>query len=245
VKSDRPVLQLAPDSAAQGAPTLKELARAAAEQPSTTDLIAAALRKTIVSGAIRGGAQLRQSELAAEFGVSVIPVREALQRLVAEGFVILQRNRGAIVAEVSLSETSELFDLRVALETMLLASAVPQLTAADIERAAHYQRALDEESDINLWGTLNWRFHEALYRQAARPRTLAIVANINQHVDRLLRLQMSLVDGKQKSRREHGAILTACRRGDAQKAVSLLQQHIRGVEAIILRFIAKRSVGSS
>jgi DNA-binding GntR family transcriptional regulator len=240
VSPDRPVLQLAPDTAARGAPTLRDLARAAAEQPSTPDLIAAALRKAIVSGTFKGGAQLRQSELAAEFGVSVIPVREALHRLVAEGFVILLRNRGAIVAEASVTETSELFDLRVALETMLLAAAVPKMVAADIERAARHQRALDEENDINLWGTLNWRFHEALYEPAGRPRTLAIVANINQHVDRLLRLQMSLVDGKRKSRREHGAILTACRRGDVQKATSLLQQHIRGVEAIILRFISKR-----
>ena len=177
--------------------------------------------------------------MAASFGVSVIPVREALQQLVAEGFVILQRNRGAIVAEISVDETTELFDLRVALETMLLASAVPNLKAEDIEKAAEHQRALEAEDDTNQWGVLNWRFHEALYRPANRPRTLSITSNINRHVDRLLRLQMSLVDGKMKSRREHGALLAACSRGDTEKAVSLLEQHIRGVEAIILRFASK------
>jgi DNA-binding GntR family transcriptional regulator len=53
---------------------------------------------------------------------------------------------------------------------------------------------------------------------------------------------MSLVvDGKMKSRREHGALLAACGRGDTKKAVSLLEQHIRGVEAIILRFVSKRA----
>jgi DNA-binding GntR family transcriptional regulator len=115
------------------------------------------------------------------------------------------------------------------------------LIPTDIERAAEYQRALEREEDTNQWGTLNWRFHEALYRPAKRPRTLSIVANINRHVDRLLRLQMSLVDGKRKSRREHGALLAACSRGETEKAVSLLEQHIRGVEAIILRFVSNQS----
>ena len=80
-----------------------------AEHPSTPDIIANVMREAIISGALPGGVQLRQSELAAEFGVSVIPVREALRQVVAEGFVILQRNRGAIVAEVSIDEIRRSF----------------------------------------------------------------------------------------------------------------------------------------
>lgn len=218
-------------------PSFRELAQeATSEHPSTPDVIANVLREAIISGALPGGVQLRQSELAAEFGVSVIPVREALRQVVAEGFVVLHRNRGAIVAEVSVEETKELFDLRAALETMLLAAAIPHLKNSDIDRAAEYQQALEAETEIAKWGRLNWLFHETLYLPAARPRTLAIVANINRHIDRLLRLQMALVDGKRKSRREHGAIITACRKGDVAQAVSLLEQHIRGVEKIILHF---------
>lgn len=225
---------------AVASPTLRDLVeRSGKLQPSTPDMIATVLREAIVSGVLGGGTQIRQSEVAAEFGVSVIPVREALRQLVAEGFVVLQRNRGAIVAEVSTDDIRELFDLRVALETLLLAEAVPHLTPADLARAEGYQKALEEETDINQWGRWNWLFHEALYKPAGRQRTLAIVENINNHVDRLLRLQMSLVDGKRKSRREHGALLQACRRGDAERAVSLLRQHIRGVEAIILRYAAE------
>jgi DNA-binding GntR family transcriptional regulator len=226
-------------------PTLGELAvRAIAGHPSTPDVIAAVLRDAITAGVLTAGSQLRQSEIAATFGVSIIPVREALRQLAAEGFVVFHRNRGASVTKVSVEEIRELFDLRLALESMLMTAALPNLTPADIEKAAGIQRAFEEESDINHWGRLNWQFHEALYLPAQRARTLAIVANINRHVDRLLRLQMSLVDGKRKSRREHGAILAACRRGDPDKAASLLQQHIRGVERIILSFASKQSCGS-
>ena len=226
------------------APSFHDLARKAiAKNLSTPDVIATVLREAIVSGALAGGEQLRQSEVAAEFGVSIIPVREAMRQLLAEGFVVLQHNRGAVVTEISIDEITELFDVRLALETMLLGLAVPQLGLADLEQAAAYQRAFEAEPDINKWAHWNWLFHETLYRPAARPRTLAIVANVNQHIDRLLRLQMALVNGKHKSRREHGTILAACRRRDATRAVSLLRQHISGVRAIILAFAVHRTGG--
>lgn len=213
----------------------------AALQPSAPDVIANVLRQAIVSGVLKGGAQLRQSEVANDFGVSVIPVREALRQLVAEGFVVLHRNRTAIVAEISTDEIRELFDLRVALETLLLAEAIPKMTDADIAKAATFQNALENETDHNEWGRWNWLYHEALYKPAGRARTLSIVENINSHVDRVIRLQMSLVGGTSKPRREHGAILQACRKRDAEKAVSLLKQHIRGVEKIILDYASSHA----
>lgn len=214
-------------------------------QPSAPDVIANVLRQAIVSGVLKGGAQLRQSEVAADFGVSVIPVREALRQLVAEGFVVLHRNKTAIVAEVSTDEIRELFDLRVALETLLLAEAVPHMSDADIAKAATFQTALENETDHNEWGRWNWLYHEALYKPAGRARTLSIVENINSHVDRVIRLQMSLVGGTSKPRREHGAILQACRKRDAEKAVSLLRQHIRGVEKIILDYASTHGPGGT
>ena len=101
-------------------PTLTELAcQATVGHLVTPELIAAVIREAIVSGALSGRAQLRQSELAATFGVSIIPVREALRQLVAEGFVFLQRNRSATVADISAEDIKELFDLRIALEPTL------------------------------------------------------------------------------------------------------------------------------
>ncbi len=207
---------------------------------STPELIASALREAIVSGAIQAGVQLRQNEVATNFGVSVIPVREALRQLEAQGFVIFRRNRGAVVAEISLDEISELFDIRVALETMLIRQAIARLTDADFHKAEKHLRALDKEADVNKWGQWNWLFHEALYSAAGRGRTLEILRNLHSHIDRLLRLQMSLAGGKKKSHREHSAILAACRQGDADRAAEVLGRHIRGVADIILRFATKQ-----
>lgn len=217
-------------------PTLRQLADREPMRASVSSHIASVLRDAIVTNVVKGGSQLRQSKLAADFGVSVIPVREALRQLAAEGFIVIEHNRGAVVARISVAEIRELFDLRVTLEPLLLSAALPRMTAADLDQAEQHQEALEKEEDTGRWGQWNWKFHEALYKPAGRPRTLAIAENINGHVDRVLRLQMSLVDGKRKSRREHGALLEACREGRLPTCLSLLTQHIRGVEAIILDY---------
>ena len=162
---------------------------------SAPELVATSLREAITRGVLKGGEQLRQSDTARDFGVSVIPVREAFQQLIAEGFVKSYRNRGVVVAETTTSEIRELFDLRVALELVLLKNAIPKMTAETLSQAKAYQEKLESETDAMLWGKWNWHFHETLYLPANRQRTLKIVANVNAHVDRLLRVQMTLSAG--------------------------------------------------
>lgn len=229
------------ETTSAGESSLRRLAdKARAGHPSTPELIASVLREAIVSGLVRAGMQLRQNEVAANFGVSIIPVREALRQLEAQGFVVLHHNRGAVVAEISLDEIHELFDIRVALESMLIRQAIPRLTEADLRIAGAHLRALDHEADINKWGHWNWLFHEALYEPAGRARTLAILRNLHSHIDRVLRLEMSLAGGKRKSHREHSAILRACRERNPDRAAATLERHIRSVADMILRFAAKQ-----
>ena len=203
---------------------------------SAPELIAGSLRQAIILGVIKGGEQLRQNEIARQFGVSAIPVREAFQQLVAEGFVVGHRNKGVVVAETSTDEIRELFELRVALEPILLLNAIPAMDAATFARAKDYQARLEAETDTTHWGHWNWMFHEALYLPAQRPRTLKVVANVNLHVDRLLRVQMTLSAGARATGTEHHAILNACERGDVAGGLKLLETHIRRVEAILISF---------
>src|SRR5262249_22273577 len=179
------------------------------------------------------------NDIAADFGVSSIPVREALRRLEALGFVEALPNRGFIVSRISIEEIRELFEMRVALESMLIRLAVPRLSAADLAAAREALLDLAAEPDSTRWGPLNWRFHGLLYAAAERPRTLAVVENLHVHIDRFLRLQMSLVDGQRTSRREHMAILEACRKRDPELAARLLTEHVEAVGQTIVRFAAR------
>ncbi|MGL4975720.1 MAG: GntR family transcriptional regulator, partial [Bosea sp. (in: a-proteobacteria)] len=93
--------------------------------------IAERLRHDILSGVQPAGMQLRQDMLATTFGVSRIPVREALFQLEAEGLVRIEPHKGAVVAGLSAEEVDDVFELRLILEPRLLQSSCAQLTAAD------------------------------------------------------------------------------------------------------------------
>ncbi len=90
------------------------------------------VRQEILSGEHEPGAQLRQDALAAAYGVSRIPVREALLQLEAEGLVAIEPHRGAVVTPLSPDEINDVFELRLMLEPRLIRSSIPELTAEDL-----------------------------------------------------------------------------------------------------------------
>ena len=101
----------------------------------SADTVADSLRELILDGTLGVGLQLRQEELARRFGVSRIPVREALGRLQAEGLVEHFANRGSVVAGRSVEDLLETLDIRIALESRALRLSLPNLTARDFKAA--------------------------------------------------------------------------------------------------------------
>ncbi|MDB5414629.1 MAG: GntR family transcriptional regulator [Rubritepida sp.] len=188
--------------------------------------ISAALRADILAGVIEPGARLRQDELASRFGTSRIPVREALRQLEAEALVINDVHRGARVAPLTLDETLERMEIRVALECAALKLAVPAMSELDFEMLETILAEYDLAEEPAQWTACNWAFHTALYAPCNRPTLLALIqANIT-NADRFLRLRLSQTTGKERPQIEHREILAACRAGDAARAAALLEGHI-------------------
>ncbi|KAB8335657.1 GntR family transcriptional regulator [Scytonema tolypothrichoides VB-61278] len=196
------------------------------QQRSTPDLIADALREAIVAGIFQEGQSLRQDEIATQFGVSRIPVREALRQLEAEGLVTLHLNRGATVSAISPAEAQEIFEIRSALEVKAIQLAIPKLTASDLEKATVILEQTDQTTDAGMLAKLNWELHETLYKSAERPRLLTIIKTLHLNVDRYVRLQMSQMDYLERSQKEHYQLLEACQQHDTKAAVRLLKKHI-------------------
>lgn len=194
--------------------------------------VAEQLRERILSGEFPGGFQLRQDALSEEFGVSRIPIREALLQLDAEGLVKIHPHRGAVVPTLSADEIKELFELRVTLEPMLLRASASQLTAANFDHLrqilADYSRSI-EAQDVRLWGELNTEFHLAFYQYANRPKTLNMVALLLQECDRLTRMQLSVTGEVERAKAEHGQLIELCEAGKIDAACALLVTHIENV----------------
>lgn len=194
--------------------------------PTASDVIARHIRAAIMSGALDEGAPIRQDEVAKQFNVSKIPVREALKQLEAEGFVTFQRNKGVVVASLTGPEIAEIFEVRAILESNALRRAVPLLTEASLARAAAACTAFGQETDVSKWAALNWTFHSSLYADAGRPYLLRMIRSVNDRVERYLRVQLTVSGGHALADREHQAILAACQRRDAEAAAQLVYDHI-------------------
>lgn len=201
------------------------------------------LRRRIVDGEFASGFQLRQDALAAEFGVSRIPVREALMQLEAEGLVKIHPHRGAIVSELSMEEIADLFELRAILEPRLLRASAPRLTEEDYKQLKailkEFSAAL-KARHVSRWGELNTELHMVLYRHAGQPRSLAIVANLLQECDRHTRLQLSLEGKRERAETEHAELIRLCAGGEVETACGLLKTHIENVGRSLKDFLEER-----
>lgn len=214
----------------------------------TTDLkhrtlssaIAERLRQEILNGSHPSGGQLRQDALAAAYGVSRIPVREALFQLEAEGLVQIVPHKGAIVTTLSPDEINDVFDLRVLLEPRLFRHSIPALTQEDFARLDAIQQKFStaiRAKDLLAWGTLNAELHTALYSRAPLPQTSAIVAGLLQKSDRYTRVQLSTPAAMKRAEREHAELVALCKKRKTAAACDLLAQHIQTVRADLLKLL--------
>ncbi len=200
---------------------------------STTDALAEALRAEIADGRLTPGAALRQDELAARFGTSRIPIREALRTLQAEGLVTYSPNRGAVVAVVSAREIQEMLEVRIALECHAIQLAVPLTAGSDIDRMRRILEAYDVAPDPSAWSTMNWQFHWALYAPSDCRRLLEAIEQNWKRFSSAARVQISTLAGRERPQREHHQLLELVENGDAGGAAALLAAHIRDTQRSI------------
>jgi len=230
------------------------IAQSLQHSQTVADAIAGALRQAILEGALAAGELLRQAELATKFGVSRIPIREALLKLEREGLVETRPRRGTIVTSLDGNAFQEILEMRSALESLALKLAIPRMEDEDINAASRILRqtevalhgpvlADDRSKEFETrWGDVNWQFHRMLYQPAARPRLLDTIENLHLLFARHLRLRLEIIapaatangpDEAAKNRsewasvvQEHSNLLDACRKRDVAGAQAILERHI-------------------
>jgi DNA-binding GntR family transcriptional regulator len=220
------------------------LAPAGLKHKTMAESAADELRRRILSGEFPEGYQLKQEHLSNEFGISRIPLREALVQLENEGLVKILPHRGAIVSELSSEDITELFELRSLIEPFVLRKSIPKLTKSDFEEAdrilAEYTKELHSKS-ASRWGELNTKLHLLLLSRASQPRTMGIVMSLLQQTDRYTRLELSLRTGSlDKAEEEHHELVKLCKIGDTRGAATLLKKHILQAAEDLKEFIASR-----
>ena len=200
------------------------------------------LRSAIISGELAGGSPLRQAELGARYGVSKIPVREALRQLEVQGFVSLHPGRGAVVVPLSAEEAEEIYLMRIALEPILLARSTPNLTPLDYARADSTLHLVDTMQALSPtdWHKLDGEFHTILYHAAPLPRIQRQVTTLRGNLARYFTVFQTLGDHfRQKGNVEHRDILNACQAGQIKVACELLKAHMERSSTELLTTLKK------
>jgi len=191
------------------------------------------LRSAILDGRIPCGTALRQQDLADLFGVSRMPVREALRQLEAQALLSVIAHKGAVVAPLVQGDAAETYELRILLESEALRRSIPLLEAADFELAARYIDELETEHNYTEIGRLNRLFHMALYNKAPNRRLLRLVEDGLNEEERFLRFNLEAMGLGKLSQEDHRELLRAVKERDIDRSIKLLEHHLnRGVEVI-------------
>jgi DNA-binding GntR family transcriptional regulator len=205
---------------------------------SLTDQIVAELRQQIINGQLPEGTPLRQERLAAELGVSRVPLREAIRQLEAEGLVVSELHKGTVVSSLSLDEIQELFDIRVRMETWLFELAIPNMTDPDFEQA---EAIIDEamtSGNVQHWGELNWRFHETILRASGNKIALKLLKTVHDNANRYVNLQIVVADDVERELSDHKTLLAYARLRDVRRGVDMLRGHIQRVSRNLIASLA-------
>ena len=197
---------------------------------SMTSQLIVRFRDRILSGAYAPGSPLRQDSLAAEFGTSKIPVREALVQLQSEGLVDIYPNRGFQVRPLASSELDEVFRLRLQIEPGAVARAAKLAGAADHAAAQAALTRLNQATaagEFAASGQLNRAYHLLLIVPRLQPVAAEILSRLHTLAQRYVQAHLSPDGRARRATREHAALLRAWSAGKSREVRALMHAHIK------------------
>jgi DNA-binding GntR family transcriptional regulator len=186
-----------------------------------------AVRDMIISGQLTVGQPLRQDELAAQLGISRTPLREALQTLATEGLVRIEVHRGAVVAQPSVQQLLDTYQIREALEVVAGREAAALSTREHAAGVARILADMSSEPSPDRWTDLNARFHTAIYEIISNAQLLELIEMLRNRAELYIRI-LARQDGPARQADDsHEQMLAALRRNDPDAMEALIRSHLR------------------
>lgn len=196
---------------------------------AASEQVAADLRRRILAGQIVPGTRIRQEEVAERFGVSRLPVREALRMLAAEGLTELETNKSARVPMLDMGQVALMYQMRERLEPLALIESIPSLNDAQLDRLEQIQARIEKDDDLAHFLELDREFHLLSYAGCDSDQLISAVTRLWNSTQYYRRAFM-MVTGPQRRwvvNAEHSLLLDAIRRRDLVDAERFSCGHIR------------------
>lgn len=196
------------------------------------------LHKALRLGRYKAGERLIPEDIAAEIGMSRMPVREAFRRLAADGLVTLRPNRGCVVAGLTLDELTEVFEIRSVLEGLAVRIALPKLTVEHFEEMDRLLVRMERagEAGGSDWVLRHQEFHAYLYGLSGRPKLIRQIAALHVAIEPYMRIWFDYVEKPLSAREEHQKLLNALKSGDLAEAEREMEDHVLGTASLLAEF---------
>jgi DNA-binding GntR family transcriptional regulator len=219
-----------------------DLTLPAIERRRATDEVYDVLRRSILSNVFQPGQRLPIDDIARKLGVSLTPVRHAVQQLATEGLIEIRPRSGTFVASLDIRDIAETFDIRRALECLAAENAVSNITGEQLRRARRLVWALSEpvesEESRTRHEANNSEFHRLVIEASGNRRLLEMYESLKAHLQ-IARVHSSESSGPlavrlQQEQTEHESILAALESRDAILLIQALTAHIDRAKAALI-----------
>ena len=211
---------------------------------NVAEYIASELEKAILQGHLAPGERLVQSEIASEFGVSRLPVRDALRILERKQFVVSLPRKGVIVRTSTPKEISDLYELRVVLETCALERAIENMTPDVITALKKIVARQAEHPADDLLGLLeiDTEFHTTLLAPCENDELKGTIKHLWHRIKLLRAAEREIADWRDLSVQRHSSIIVALEHGDKAEAKRRLTKGIQDSRDDIIAALGRESV---
>lgn len=201
------------------------------------------LRDAIVNGVLQPGERLMEIQLAEELGVSRTPVREAIRKLELEGFVVMVPRRGTYVADLSLKDINEVFEIRTALDVLAAGLAAERITDEELEEMERLLVYIGEYIDSENMDKIveaDSQFHDLLYKASRNDRLVGIINNLREQFTRFRSISIAYPGRLKNTWEEHRRLLEAIAQRNADQAMQIAREHMENAEHTLLRDMTDR-----
>jgi len=196
------------------------------------------LHLDILRNRLKPGDPLRQEEITERLGVSRTPVREAIQRLQAEGLVTFVPRKGAVVSSIPHKRIEEIYEIRARLESFAAGLAVEHITEQQesrLKKLVQEMEKLDPEADLEKVLEKNREFHYIIYSAAGNETLVEMIGQLWKHIQRLRSFYLLTPNGYQESTAEHRLILDAILAKDRAKVEERVRLHCEHSKQSLIR----------
>lgn len=208
------------------------------------ELVCENIRQAIIDGTFSPGERLMEIQLADEMGVSRTPVREAIRKLELEGFVVMIPRRGTYVADISIKDITEIYEIRTCLDVLAAGLAAERITDEELETLNGYLLEIGQHvanMDMEKIVAVDTAFHDVLYTASRNERLRSIINNLREQMTSIRGRSMSYPGRLIETMDEHRILVDSIASRNVERAQHAARVHIENAEHTLMLSLAEHN----